>query len=93
VTVGQNLLSTAGEERVDARVRPMTWSRLMALQRLQDTDLLYDVLERQQKMADQRFGSGDSTIADSAQSSTSLTNEAAADTTTVTTVSSPAAGR
>jgi multidrug efflux pump subunit AcrA (membrane-fusion protein) len=93
VTVGQNLLSTAGEERVDARVRPMTWSRLMALQRLQDTDLLYDVLERQQEMAKQRFGDGDSTTADSAQSSTSLTNEAAPDTAAVSTVSSSTSGR
>ncbi len=68
VTVGQNLLSTSADERVDARVRPLPWSRLMALQRLQDTDLLRDVLERQQRMAEQRFG--DSSGADTTQSST-----------------------
>ncbi len=70
VTVGQNQISSVGQERVDARVRPMSWSRLMALQRLQDTDLLYDVLERQQRIAEQRFGDTDSTTRDSAQSST-----------------------
>jgi hypothetical protein len=68
VTVGQNLLSSSTEDRVDARVRPMTWSRLMSLQRMQDTDLLYDVLERQQRMAKRRFGS-DSTAPDSVESS------------------------
>jgi multidrug efflux pump subunit AcrA (membrane-fusion protein) len=70
VTVGKNQISAAGQGRVDARVRPMSWSRLMALQRLQDTDLLYDVLERQQRIAEQRFGGEDSTSSDSAQSST-----------------------
>ena len=78
VTVGQNLLSTAGEERVDARVRPMPWSRLMALQRLQDTDLLYRVLERQQRIAKRRFG--DTTTTDTAQSAAPLQNRAASDT-------------
>lgn len=68
ITVGQNLLSTAGEDRVQARVRPMPWSRLMALQRLQDTDLLYRVLERQQQLAKERFGTEDTTTMDSAQS-------------------------
>ena len=68
VTVGQNLLSSSTEDRVDARVRPMTWSRLMSLQRMQDTDLLYDVLERQQRMAKRRFGA-DSTAPDSVESS------------------------
>ena len=72
VTVGQNLLSAAGEERVEARVRPMPWSRLMALQRLQDTDLLYRVLERQQRIAKQRFG--DTTDADTAQPTSSRQN-------------------
>jgi len=71
VTVGQNLLSTSAGERVDARVRPMPWSRLIALQRLQDVDLLRRVLERQQRLADQRFGSSDSTrAADTTQSDT-----------------------
>jgi multidrug efflux pump subunit AcrA (membrane-fusion protein) len=79
VTVGQNLLSTAGEERVDARVRPMSWSRLMSLQRMQDTDLLYRVLERQQRLAKQRFGNGDSSATDTAGAGTPVTNEAAPD--------------
>lgn len=70
VTVGQNLLSTSADERVDARVRPLPWSRLMALQRLQDTDLLRDVLERQQRMAEQRFGDApDTNSVDTTQSS------------------------
>ncbi|WP_263786744.1 efflux RND transporter periplasmic adaptor subunit [Salinibacter grassmerensis] len=69
VTVGQDQVSSAGQERVNARVRPMSWSRLMSLQRLQDTDLLYDVLERQQRVAERRFGNADSTSSDSAQSS------------------------
>jgi hypothetical protein len=69
VTVGQNLLSTAGEERVDARVRPMSWSRLLSLQRMQDTDLLRRFMSRQQRLADQRFGNGDTTKVDTAKAS------------------------
>jgi len=57
VTVGQNMLNSDG--RMDARVRPMPWSRLLALQRLQDTDLLQRILERQQRLAEQRFGDQD----------------------------------
>lgn len=79
VTVGQNLLSTAGEERVDARVRPMPWSRLMALQRMQDTDLLHRVLERQQRIAKQRFG--DTTTTDTAASAASPADPRSPDTT------------
>ena len=66
ITVGQNLLSTSADERIDARVRPMSWSRLIALQRLQDTDLLRRVLERQQRVAERRFGGSDTTTTDSA---------------------------
>jgi RND family efflux transporter MFP subunit len=69
VTVGQNLLNSSSDERIDARVRPMPWSRLVALQRLQDTDLLYRFLERQQRVADQRFGQQDSTSTDTATNS------------------------
>jgi HlyD family secretion protein len=68
ITVGQNLLSTSTDERVDARVRPMSWSRLIALQRMQDTDLLQRVLDRQQEMAERRFGDGDTTQADTTAS-------------------------
>ncbi len=67
ITVGQNLLSTT-DERIDARVRPMSWSRLIALQQLQDTDLLYRFLDRQRQIAQQRFGDQDSSQTDSAQS-------------------------
>ena len=69
VTVGQNLLANDTGERVDARVRPLPWSRLLSLQRLQDTDLLNRVLERQQRLAKQRFGD-DSAPDDTSQSST-----------------------
>jgi HlyD family secretion protein len=67
VTVGKNLLSAAGEQRVEARVRPMPWSRLMALQRMQESDLLTRFLDRQQRLARQRFG--DSTRTDTPASS------------------------
>ena len=81
VTVGQNLLSTSADERVDARVRPLPWSRLMALQRLQDTDLLRKILKRQQRMAEQRFGSSSDTSAtDTTQSSTAQQPTAPPDT-------------
>jgi len=81
VTVGQNLLSTSADERIDARVRPLPWSRLMALQRLQDTDLLRDVLERQQRMAEQRFGdSAEASSTDTTQSSTAQQPPASSDT-------------
>ncbi|MFB6229817.1 MAG: efflux RND transporter periplasmic adaptor subunit [Salinibacter sp.] len=71
VTVGQNLLSTSADERVDARVRPLPWSRLLTLQRLQDTDLLRRIMKRQQRMAEQRFGeSPDTSATDTTQSST-----------------------
>lgn len=79
VTVGQNLLSTSRGDRTDARVRPMPWSRLMALQRLQDVDLLERVLERQQRIAEQRFGideARDTTETDSARSAAADTSRA-----------------
>ncbi|HHP7236921.1 efflux RND transporter periplasmic adaptor subunit [Longibacter sp.] len=69
ITVGQNLLSTASGERTDARVRAMPWSRLMALQRLQDTDLLDRIMKRQREAARQRFGTA-STDRDSAADTT-----------------------
>lgn len=69
ITVGQNLLSSSANERVDARVRPIPWSRLLALQRLQDTDLLKRTLKRQQRMAERRFGDGDTTRTDTVESS------------------------
>jgi len=43
VTVGQNLLSRG---RNEARVRTVTWERVLALQNLQRQDLLDQVLEQ-----------------------------------------------
>lgn len=80
ITTGQNLIDNESGERVDARVRPLPWSRLMTLQRLQDTDLLHRVLERQQQLAEQRFGDADTTQADSAQSSSEVQIETPPDT-------------
>jgi hypothetical protein len=57
----------------------MSWSRLMSLQRLQDTDLLYRVLERQQRLAKERFGTGDTSSTDSGGSATPVNDEAAPD--------------
>jgi multidrug efflux pump subunit AcrA (membrane-fusion protein) len=90
VTVGQNLLSTAGDERVSARVRPLPWSRLMALQRMQDTDLLYRVLERQQRLAKQRFGD-DTASTDTTQSATP-TNDTAPDSARASVLSTASSG-
>lgn len=56
ITVGQNLLSTRADRQVDARVRAMPWSRLMALQRLQDTDLLERIMRQQREAAREQFG-------------------------------------
>jgi len=80
VTVGQNLLDNDSEGRVDARVRPIPWSRLMALQRLQDIDLLNRVLERQQRIAEQRFGDRDSTQTDTSQTTSEAPDAPAPDT-------------
>lgn len=82
VTVGQDLLQGRGQDRVDARVRPMPWSRLLALQRLQDRDVLRRLLERQQRMAEQRFGgdTSDDAPADTVQSRTAPPSRADADT-------------
>jgi RND family efflux transporter MFP subunit len=65
ITVGQELLMQRGGD-VDARVRAMEWERIMSLQRLQDQDVLRDFLERQQRMAQERFGQDSSPPADSA---------------------------
>ncbi|WP_022834930.1 efflux RND transporter periplasmic adaptor subunit [Salisaeta longa] len=54
ITVGQNLLSRPEQNRVDARVRPQPWNRIVALQRLQDQDLLRRFMKKQQRLARQR---------------------------------------
>lgn len=60
VTIGQHLLSAeiradaSGEdesEPLTARVRPVSWERVMELQDLQDEDLLEEFLEKQRKVA------------------------------------------
>ena len=58
VTVGQNLLGgplqgadRRGEEPTVARVRPIPWGRVLALQDLQDEDLLEGFLDKQRKVA------------------------------------------
>jgi len=56
VTVGQNLLSGKGEERVSARARPVTWGRIGLLQELQDQDLLEQYMRKQQRLARDSFG-------------------------------------
>jgi RND family efflux transporter MFP subunit len=61
VTVGQNLLSdegrppsqvgAQGDRPGAARVRPVSWERVLALQDLQDEDLLEGFLEKQRTLA------------------------------------------
>lgn len=51
VTVGQNLLNESFEDQPSARIRPMLWTRIAELQRLQDEDLLREFMEKQQQIA------------------------------------------
>ncbi len=51
VTVGQNLLGNRTGGRVEARVRATPWSRVLALQRFQDQDLLRQFMEKQQRLS------------------------------------------
>ena len=75
VTVGHELLMRRGGD-VDARVRGMEWERIMSLQRLQDQDVLRDFMERQQRMARERFNNSDDTTDAPADSVTnSATND------------------
>lgn len=84
VTVGQELLMQRGGD-VDARVRAMEWDRIMSLQRLQDQDVLRDFMERQQRMAQERFSddrdvpSDSATDADTSASSSSSFRTARSD--------------
>jgi hypothetical protein len=75
VTVGHELLMRRGGD-VDARVRGMEWERIMSFQRLQDQDVLRDFMERQQRMARERFNNSDDTTDAPADSVTnSATND------------------
>ena len=75
VTVGQNLLHDRmqGEEPVQARVRPMSWERILALQNLQREDLLRRFMEKQQNVA--------STRSDTVQATAQSLSDAARDAT------------
>ena len=58
VVVGQHLLSgQVGEDGPAARVRPVTWERVVGLQQLQRQDLLEQFMEKQQRLARQRADS------------------------------------
>ena len=74
VTVGQNLLQdrTQGGEPVQARVRPMTWERILALQNLQREDLLRRFMDKQQNMTSARSD----TVQATAQSLNSTASDA-----------------
>ncbi|QXD14676.1 efflux RND transporter periplasmic adaptor subunit [Rhodocaloribacter litoris] len=72
VSVGQHLLSGRGQGQIMARARPQTWERLLALQSLQDQDLLRQFMEKHQRLARDIFNdatpaaSGDPTAAPAA---------------------------
>lgn len=69
VVVGQHLLSTAeGEGPVTARIRPITWERIVGLQQLQRQDLLRQFMEKQQRLARQRADSLADSLAESGRS-------------------------
>lgn len=57
VVVGQHLLSDGAEGPAEARVRPVSWERIVDLQRLQRQDLLRQFMEEQQRIARQRADS------------------------------------
>lgn len=61
IVVGQHLLSSQDPEAGDpqARVRPITWERLIELQGLQREDLLRQFMEKQRRVAQARLDSAD----------------------------------
>ena len=59
VVVGQHLLSAQGGASAPrARVRAIDWDRILELQGLQRQDLLEQFMEKQQRLAADRKGSG-----------------------------------
>lgn len=74
VVVGQHLLSSQDPEAGDpqARVRPITWERLIELQGLQREDLLRQFMEKQRRVAQARLDSAEA--ADEASSDDSEEN-------------------
>ncbi|MEM6647023.1 MAG: efflux RND transporter periplasmic adaptor subunit [Bacteroidota bacterium] len=77
VTVGQNLLGTPGQESTDARARPVTWQRIAELQNMQEQDLLRQFMEKQQRMARERFSSPTSDASDAEATLTQTPTSAA----------------
>lgn len=61
IVVGQHLLSSQDPEAGDpqARVRPITWERLIELQGLQREDLLRQFMEKQRRVAQARLDSAE----------------------------------
>jgi len=61
IVVGQHLLSTQDPEVGDpqARVRPISWERLVELQGLQREDLLRQFMEKQRRVAQARLDSAE----------------------------------
>ena len=64
VTVGHDLLYDAPGDEPEARVRPMSWNRILSLQRYRDQDLLERFMERHQEVASMRFGEDADSSAD-----------------------------
>ena len=60
VTVGHDLLHENPADEPEARVRPMSWNRILSLQALRGSDLLNSFMEKHQRVAETRFGSGES---------------------------------
>jgi hypothetical protein len=54
VAVGQNLLRARGDQPATARIRAVTWQRIVELQGLQQQDLLLQFMEKQQRLARQQ---------------------------------------
>lgn len=71
IVVGQHLLSSQDPEAGDpqARVRPITWERLIELQGLQREDLLRQFMEKQRRVAQARLDSAEAADETSADES------------------------
>lgn len=71
IVVGQHLLSSQDPEAGDpqARVRPITWERLIELQGLQREDLLRQFMEKQRRVAQARLDSAEAAEAAAADRS------------------------
>jgi RND family efflux transporter MFP subunit len=54
VSVGQNLVRPVNGT-IQARTRPQSWDRILGLQNMMDQDLLAEFMEKQQRMAREKF--------------------------------------